>query len=46
MRTDFAIEDDFDFITSPGRAAADHERTGRTLRSASSAELQDKNLTR
>ena len=45
MRTDFAVEDDRDLITSPGRAAADGERTSRTLRSASSAEPQDKNLT-
>jgi hypothetical protein len=46
MRRNFAIEDDLDFIKGPGRAAADRETTWRTLRSASSADPQDKNLTR
>jgi hypothetical protein len=46
MRTDFAIEDDLDFITSPGRTAAGGETTGARWAQHGQPSRPDDNLTR
>jgi hypothetical protein len=45
-RTDFAIEDDLEFITSPDRPAADGERTGVCRAQHRQPSRPDDNLTR